>query len=39
MVITSKDTSHDNKKKKKYSRTIYHCKKDDVWGNIEIPQE
>lgn len=39
MVVTSKDVSHNDKTGQKYSRTIYHCKKDDVWSNIEIPKE
>lgn len=37
MTLVSKDISHDFKKKKKYSRKIFHCEKDDVWISLEIP--
>jgi len=39
MAIIKKDISHSDKNKKKYLRTIFHCKKDDVWSNLEIPKE
>jgi len=39
MKIVKKDKSFDFKKKKEYSRTIYHCKKDDLWIVVEKPKK
>ena len=38
MKIVKKDTSADFRNKKKYSRVVYHCKKDDVWIVVEKPK-
>ena len=37
MKEVRKDKSKNMETGKKYSRTIYHCEKDDVWLNLEIP--
>lgn len=39
MDVVKENTSHNLKTKKKYSRTIYHCKTHDIWLNLEIPKE
>jgi len=39
MVVTNKDTSHNNKTKAIYSRTLYHCEKDDIWLKLEVPKQ
>lgn len=31
------DESKNTDTGKKYSRTVYHCEKDDVWIILEIP--
>ncbi len=38
MVLRKENFSYDSrvKPKKKYSRSIYWCKKDDVWISVEI---
>ncbi len=37
MKEVKKDESENTETGKKYSRAIYHCEKDDVWVNLEIP--
>lgn len=37
-MAVSKRTSF-GKNEKEYSRTIYHCEKDDVWVVVEIPKD
>ena len=39
MTLKSKDFSFDLKvkPKKKYTRSLYWCEKDDIWVKIEIP--
>lgn len=39
MTLRGKDFSYDFKvkPKKKYTRNLYLCEKDDVWISIEIP--
>ncbi|HLE49217.1 MAG TPA: hypothetical protein VI819_04290 [Patescibacteria group bacterium] len=39
MFLKGKDFSYDYKvkPKKKYKRSIYWCKTDDVWVNLETP--
>jgi len=39
MKLIKKDTSINSKNKKKYTRTIYYCVKDDVWTGIEVPKK
>ena len=39
MVTKGEDVSSDFKNGKKYYRTKYWCKKDDVWVSVEIPRE
>jgi hypothetical protein len=39
MDKVNQDISHDFKKDRKYNRIIYHCKHDDVWINLEIPDK
>lgn len=37
MKEVKKDESINPKTGKKYSRTVYHCYKDDIWTGLEIP--
>ena len=39
MKEVKRDWSINTETGKKYSRTMYHCEKDDVWSNLEIPQD
>lgn len=39
MEVVKKDQSRNLKTGKVYSRVIYHCKKDDLWVNLEIPKK
>lgn len=39
MTLKTENTSQDFRNNKKYNRFIYHCEKDDVWMNFEIPVE
>ena len=39
MKVIRKDTSVNSKNKKKYTRTVYHCVKDDVWIAVEKPKK
>ncbi len=39
MKIVRKDTSVNFKNKKKYSRVVHHCTKDDVWIGVEKPKK
>lgn len=39
MVIVREDTSYNDHPKKRYSRTIFHCKTDDIWVRLEVPRE
>lgn len=38
MTEVRKDISHNPENKKKYSRILYQCKKDDVWITVEAPE-
>ena len=38
MVVKRRDTSSDSRNGKKYDRTAYWCKKDDVWAQTEVPK-
>lgn len=38
MTEVRKDTSHDFKHSKKYSRMVYQCKKEDIWITVETPK-
>ena len=39
MMLKKNDNSFniDVKPKEKYDRSVYWCKKDDIWVNIEVP--
>ena len=37
METKRSDSSHNSKDGKKYTRTVYVCKKDDAWVTTEIP--
>lgn len=39
MILKGKDNSYNfqEKAKKRYNRSVYWCKKDDVWVNVETP--
>ena len=39
MKQAGEDTSNNLATGQKYTRTVYHCEADDVWGNIEIPKQ
>ena len=39
MTLKSKGISHNPKDGKKYDKTLYWCKSEDVWVNVEIPKE
>lgn len=39
MKVVKKDISLNPKNKKKYTRTVYHCAKDDVWMGAEVPKK
>ncbi len=39
MLLKKKDVSHNFKTGKEYSRSIYWCKSDDIWANLEIPTD
>ena len=39
METYQEDTTQSKKTDTLYKRTRYVCRKDDVWGRLEIPQE
>ena len=39
MIFKNKDISHNPKDGKKYDKTLYWYKSEDVWINVEIPKE
>jgi len=41
MVLKKKDNSSnfETKPKKKYNRSVYWCKKDDIWLCLEVPSK
>jgi len=39
MHVESTKTTHDTWGKKAYDWSKVHCKRDDVWAEVEIPQK
>lgn len=41
MNVIKKSESKDARfiPNKKYKRTLFHCKEDDIWINLEVPAE
>ncbi len=37
MARKATDTSYSLKSGRKYKRTVYVCKKDDIWIRLEVP--
>lgn len=39
MIEFREGTSHSKKTGQQYTRTLYACRKHDVWGTLEVPKQ